>query len=93
MAANTNKDKVISRCCPSMIEKLFLSPSTLMPYNKLTLNRNNKVKFKTLTEDLAPLKRRNLTKTDKLMSNCFVRYYEHLIVSIFESRLSYQCQR
>ncbi|CAC9458758.1 DUF262 domain-containing protein [bacterium endosymbiont of Bathymodiolus sp. 5 South] len=48
-----------------------LSRTTLMPYNKLTLNRNNNVKFKTLTEDLAPLKRRNLTKTDKLMSNCF----------------------
>ncbi len=48
-----------------------LSPTTLAPYNKLVLNRNNNTKFKKLTEDLQPLVNRNLTKTDKLMSDCF----------------------
>lgn len=49
----------------------MLSRTTLMSYNKLVLNRNNNAKFKVLTEDLVPLLRRNLTKTNKLMSNCF----------------------
>ncbi|CAB5498236.1 hypothetical protein THERMOT_1246 [Bathymodiolus thermophilus thioautotrophic gill symbiont] len=48
-----------------------LSPATLIPYNKLILNRNNDAKFKKLTEDLQSLISRNLTKTNKLMSNCF----------------------
>jgi hypothetical protein len=38
MAANTNKDRVISRCCPSMIEKLFLS----LDYSKKPQGRNLK---------------------------------------------------
>ncbi|MDC9715030.1 MAG: DUF262 domain-containing HNH endonuclease family protein [Gammaproteobacteria bacterium] len=48
-----------------------LTPGILIPYNKLILNRNNNTKFKTLTEELKPLISRNLTKTDKLMSECF----------------------
>ncbi len=48
-----------------------LSRTTLIPYNKLILNRNNNTKFKLLSEDLQPLLNRNLTRTDNLMSNCF----------------------
>jgi len=48
-----------------------LSRTTLIPYNKLILNRNNNTKFKLLSEDLQPLLNRNLTRTNNLMSNCF----------------------
>ncbi|SMN00125.1 RloF [uncultured Candidatus Thioglobus sp.] len=48
-----------------------LNPGILTPYNKLILNRNNNFKFKHITENLEFLLNRNLTKTNKLISDCF----------------------
>lgn len=48
-----------------------LSRTTLTPYNKLTLNRNNDQKFTKISGDLTELIHRKLTKTNKLMSDCF----------------------
>ncbi|CAB9544317.1 RloF, partial [Bathymodiolus brooksi thiotrophic gill symbiont] len=55
-----------------------LSRTTLTPYNKLTLNRNNNDKFKSISEKLKPLISRNQTKTNKLMSNCLEFFYKKI---------------
>lgn len=55
-----------------------LSPVTLIPYNKIILNRNNNSKFKHISEFLEPLLKRNLTKTDELMSDCFEFFYKKI---------------
>ncbi len=48
-----------------------LSRTTLTPYNKLTLNRNNNEKFRFISKNLNPLIKRNITKTNRSMSDCF----------------------
>lgn len=61
-----------------------LRPTTLTPYNKLTLNRNNNQKFKQISEMLSKLLNRNLTKTDKLLSDCFEFF--HKKVSLYSGQ-------
>jgi len=78
---NADKDSKDNKVRLDEIRRNFigtLSPATLMPYNKLILNRNNNAKFKLLTDDLKPLKNSRLTRTDKLMSDCFKFFYEKI---------------
>lgn len=55
-----------------------LNPGILTPYNKLILNRNNNFKFKHITEKLEFLLDRNLTKTNKLISDCFRFFHKKI---------------
>jgi hypothetical protein len=49
----------------------FKHPVTLTMNNKLTLNRNNAIYFKKMSEDLLPANSRNLSTTNKLLRKAF----------------------
>ena len=54
----------------------YLDPVTLVPKNKLTLNRNNDAFYRTYIVPLVDLPKRNLKSSEKLMKNAFEWFYK-----------------
>ncbi|MDR0788886.1 MAG: DUF262 domain-containing HNH endonuclease family protein [Bifidobacteriaceae bacterium] len=57
----------------------IIDPATLIPSNKLTLNRNNNDYYKKNLVDIDnDLPSKNLNASEKLMKNCFIYFYNRL---------------
>lgn len=56
----------------------YLDPVTLIPKNKLKLNRNNDDYYRNYLVQLQNLPLRNINASEKLMRSCFLWFYERI---------------